>query len=280
MSDTEDVVGDLQAGVTDEDDPTSVPEGQEPEDADLGADLFEEEEPEPVKAEPTKTADAVSTEQWDRDRQERDQRHAASTKELEAKIGGLSVQLNASNAKLALLEQGRKDTADKTPSANPPLDEDADIDDIVAHLNKQTAEQASERDALSKELASLKSELKKRDERSEKIAAEAALKEIVGGMETKFGQKYSAEAQKRAQDYLRDKGYDEDNGPDDVAMELALERFFREVRDEDSRRDSKPKKTTTVPLDTGTGGSSTQEPRRPMTNAQFKANMRRKGVNL
>ncbi|KKN83605.1 hypothetical protein LCGC14_0298450 [marine sediment metagenome] len=281
MSEAE--AGNLQAGVTDEDDTEDVP--VEPLEGEQGPELITDKPEEETKEEPEKKE--PDTSQWDQERQERDQRYATERKELTSQIEALQEQAASSGEALQEL-RATKEAAEKPKDEGSALDADADIDDIVKALNETKAfgqEASQEIASLRKELADRDAKQAERDEKSAAVNAKAAYESTVRSLEEQFsdeplgidGAKYSAEAQKRAQQFFTDKGYTKEDPPSDVASDLALKDFFREVRDEDPTYQPKPRAKLTVTLDTGTGGGKTSTSRRPMNHEDFKAHRRKQG---
>ncbi len=277
MSDEAEDIGDLQVGVTDD-------EAAEAPDEGTGPELITEPETEPAEEEPQEEPKEESKEDvWDRERQERDQQHAADSKVQQERIDALlDAQKQTAEQITALTTQLQ--TAKEAPEDEFNLSEESDVSELVEALKEQRATAQATADNVKKLTEAMaQRDTVRADEKAQqaladgKTAYKAHITSLEGEYKTK---KYTGEAQRRAQEFFKEQGCTEDSPPSDLEATLALDKFFREARDEDKTRQASEKPTSTVALDTGTGGSSVSEPRRPMNDAQFKAMKRKQGVEL
>ncbi len=257
MSDSQDV-DDLQAGEVDEE---------------LGT---------PTEPTGTPKEDAKEPERdWDKERQDRDQVHATERKALHDRIDGLLAQQGSRDARAQELEDKIEALSQKPDEPEPELTADSDLEDFMAELKqvrKASKANAEENKSLREDLSSRDAKQAERDADDAKDRAKTDYKATVKTYADEYGAQYSAEAQKRAQEYFRAKGFDEDNTPSDTAIDLAFDKFFGEVRDEDKNRKPSGGTNPPVTLDTGAGGAADNAPQKPMNDTQFKEYMRRQGT--
>lgn len=266
-------VGNLQAGATDDEEAKQVVVAptEEVEDGELGPELIAEggQSEEEAKEEPD-----AKQEDWDKDRQARDQIHSAEQKVADARYEALNAKLDQAHTQIEQLQTTKP--AEAALEEEPELTEDSEADAIVKRLNKLSKESGKAVE-LAEEITALKKDIAEKDDLAAQQVAKAGLKTTIGTLEQEFGAKYSGEAQSRAQKYFADKGYDQENPPPDASLDLALEKFFREVRDEDPNRKTPAETIPSVTLDTGTGGSKIKEPQRPMSNSEYRESLESQG---
>ncbi len=189
------------------------------------------------------------TAEWDKRRQESDQKHAVDRKRLEDKIDSLDAERQQDKILREELQTKLETSKEDTDSPVKELSEESEYGDVVKRVNSledQTKEIKRLNDALNKLSATQSEDAAIQDER-----------EMAATLAGEYGAEHQNDALAITAQFLRNQGFTKENPATRLEKWLTMQSAFKELAVKGKAKASKPKDDFT--LDTGQGGGAPQE---------------------